>query len=62
MFGGLKGGMKVFTLGIIVGILIAPDKGEITRDKIREKITNAVDSLLSLGIEEDEELEKPYEA
>lgn len=42
MIGRLRAGAKFFTLGLVLGLLLAPDSGEGTRAQLIGKVKGAV--------------------
>jgi gas vesicle protein len=49
MFGLIRTAVRFFFIGLGVGLLLAPRKGEETRQLIREKVNEALDSVLEIA-------------
>jgi gas vesicle protein len=39
MFGRLRAGAKFFTIGVILGLLFAPESGQEFRDQLKSRVT-----------------------
>jgi hypothetical protein len=49
MIGRLRAGAKFFTLGLVLGLLLAPEAGERTRAQLVERVRAALPGLRRKG-------------